>query len=79
MVFGNIVLNLKKYKGEKTMTRFQGFATKEEAVKHQKKHGGLLCGKEAKHKYARRDYEIVIMATGLDPEKYPWVLQWGNQ
>lgn len=66
------------------MTRFKGFETKEAAVKHQKEHGGMLCysgqpnANGRKCSVNKQDYEFAVHCGGLDREKYPYCLQWGN-
>lgn len=66
------------------MTRFQGFKTKDEAVAFQKKHGGLLCYDKRTPKTNRPtgvgiDYGYAVHLGGLDPEKYPFCLQWNER
>jgi hypothetical protein len=61
------------------MTKFQGFATLEEAKEYQKKNGGLLCGKESKTKLGKEYYNQTVIFGGLDEIKYPWALQWSGK
>lgn len=64
------------------MTKFQGFATKEEAKAYQKEHGGLLTydkrTKTGKPTGVGVDYNYAVNLGGLNPEKYPFCLQWRN-
>ena len=57
------------------MTRYQGFATKEEALAYQKEHGGRLCHAE-KYSRTKQDYLFAVHLGGLNQEKYPYCLQW---
>ena len=64
------------------MTRFQGFKTKEEAVKFQKQHGGLLTydkrTKKGKVTGCGIDYGFAVHLGGLNPDKYPYCVQWNE-
>lgn len=59
------------------MTKFKGFKTKGEALKYQKKHGGMLCHAQ-KYSRTKRDYMFAVKLGGLDETKYPYCLQWNN-
>ena len=66
------------------MTRFQGFATKEEAQKYTRKHGGYLCWEERTPKTKKltargRDYMYAVCLGGLDKEKFPYCVQWNER
>lgn len=63
------------------MTRFQGFATKEEAKQFVRKHGGFLCWEERTPKRKQltnrgRDYMDAVVYGGLDKERFPYCVQW---
>lgn len=63
------------------MTQFQGFATKEEAKKFQRKNGGMLTFEERTPKTQKltgrgRDYMFAVNLGGLDKEKYQYCVQW---
>lgn len=65
------------------MTKFQGFKTLEEAKAYQKQHGGYLCFDKRTKKTNKPtgcgiDYGYAVHLGGLDPEKYPYCLQWNN-
>lgn len=61
------------------MTKFQGFATKEEAKKYQKTHGGYLTyayTKSGRKSSSYQEYMFAVKLGGLNEEKYPYCLQW---
>lgn len=63
------------------MTQFKGFETKEEALKFQKVHGGLLCYDKRTPKTNKPtgvgiDYGYAVHLGGLDAEKFPYCVQW---
>lgn len=63
------------------MTQFKGFKTKEEAVKFQKEHGGMLCYDKRTPKTNKPtgvgiDYGFAVHLGGLDSAKYPYCVQW---
>ena len=63
------------------MVQFQGFATREEAEKFKKEHGGLLCWDKRTPKTNKPtgvgvDYGYAVHLGGLDPRKYPYCVQW---
>ncbi len=57
------------------MFKYQGFRTKEQALKYQKEHNGMLCSKE-KYSRTKQDYEFAVHLGGLDEKKYPYCLIW---
>lgn len=63
------------------MTQFQGFKTKEEAKKFQRENGGLLCWDKRTPKTNKPtgcgiDYGYAVHLGGLNPELYPYCVQW---
>ena len=62
------------------MWKVQGFATKEEAGKYQKEHGGMICWEERTPKTKKltrigKDYMYAAQAVNLDTKKYPYMVQ----
>ena len=65
------------------MTKFQGFKTKEEAKAFQREHGGLLCWDKRSPRTGKPiaegiEYDTIVHAGGLDPNKWPYALYWRN-
>ena len=65
------------------MTKFQGFATKEEARAFSRKHGGIVCWEERTPKTQKLtergiDYMMAVQYGGLDRERYPYCVQWNE-
>lgn len=63
------------------MTQFQGFKTKKEAEEFIKKNGGYLTFEERTPKKKSltgrgKEYMMAVKLGGLDPEKYPFCVQW---
>lgn len=62
------------------MVQFQGFKTKDEALSFKKKHGGLLTydkrTKTGKPTGVGIDYGYAVHLGGLDPNKFPYCVQW---
>ena len=65
------------------MTEFKGFATKQEAQKFIKEHGGMLTTcvptKSGKKPSTYRDYLLAVVYGGLDRDKYPYCVQWNER
>ena len=62
------------------MWRVDGFKTKEEAQEFSKKNGGMvlwykLTPKRGCETDMAKDYRIATQATGIDPEKYPYIVE----
>ena len=60
------------------MVRFQGFKTKEEAIKFSKEHGGMICYEKSeieKRGKNPQDYRDCVNYGGLNPE-YKYAVQW---
>lgn len=58
----------------------QGFKTKEEAQKYRDEHGGIVLWEEYTPKLHKptarcKDWLIATRATGIDVEKYPFVVE----
>lgn len=63
------------------MTQFQGFETKQQAQDFIKEHGGRLTFEERTPKRKSltsrgREYMMAVKLGGLDPETYPFCVQW---
>ena len=66
------------------MVQYQGYKTKEEAKKVQRKEGGILVYERLSKKTGKpigigKDYALTIMATGLDPKQWPYILLWNGR
>ena len=62
------------------MWRVDGFKTKEEAKAFAKENGGMvlwykLTPKQGRETAMAKDYRIATQATGIDREKYPYVVE----
>lgn len=62
------------------MWRVDGFATKEEAKRFAKEHGGYVCWEQRTPKRKQltemgKEYIIAAQATGIDTKKYPYFVE----
>lgn len=62
------------------MYQVNGFKTKQEAKDFKKENGGIILYhmvsiKTGKPTQIAREYDIAIAATGIDPKKYPYIVE----